>query len=418
MKQNFEAMLSLVAASTFGYKVELPSTVNAEDVLTVAKKQNCYHLVWDGLKNNDWIDFPEEERAKQKAKYENSFIYNHCKFVFYVQLVRKMEAEGIKPILLKGQSVARLYKSPFSRVSGDIDILVKESELEQSLKILQEYGCVIKSGMNSNTHHVVLFHQVYGCIELHVKLFKDEISYIWFDDFQKKLNLNTEPKEAVIEGQKVYVLPPQTQVAFVFFHFMKHFIKSGCSIRCMMDYVLSIAEYKDDFDYKAFYELLDKMKMKQVHNTIIDFMVKYCDVNVSDLPFYEPVDEKLVELVYNDLYEGGWIGNSKPYTQTSARNFAEYKKRENNYVSGVQITTDRHSVKVFFSRMFPSKKYLVKQYYYLRKHTYLYPLALISRYISFTAAKLFKCGRFYEQNQKRNQADNYRANILKEFDLM
>lgn len=417
MKQNFEAMLSLIAASTFGYKFELPSTVDVKDILSIAKKQNCYHLVWDALKNNDWLDFPEEERLKQKTKYDNSFIYNHCRFMFYVQLVRKMETEGIKPILLKGQSVARLYKSPFSRVSGDIDILVKESELEQSLKILQNCGCIIKSGMNSNTHHVVLNHPTYGCIELHVKLFKDEINYIWFDDFQKKLNLNTEPKETVIEGQKVYVLPAQTQVAFVFFHFMKHFIKSGCSIRCMMDYVLSLVEYKNDFDYKSFYDMLDEMNMKQIHNAIIDFMVKYCDVNASDLPFYESVDEKLVELVYNDLYEGGWIGNSKAYTQNSARKFAEHKKRK-NAVDDVGITTNKGSVKVFFGRAFPPRKVLVRQYRYLKKCPYLYPIALISRYVSFASAKLLKRGRLYELQQERNKADNYRNNILREFDLM
>ena len=262
MKQSFEAMLSLFAASTFGYKVELPSTANIDDILMIAKKQNCFHLVWDGLKNNDWLDFPEEERPKQKVKYDNNLIYNHCRFMFYVHFVRKMETSGIKPILLKGQSVAKLYKAPFSRVSGDIDILVKESELEKSLQVLQEFGCVIESEMNGNTHHVVLSHKLYGCIELHTKLFKDEINYIWFDDFQKKLNLNTEPMETVIEGQKVYVLVPQTQIAFLFFHFMKHFIKSGCSIRCMMDYVLTLAEYKNDFDYKSFYEMLNQMKMK------------------------------------------------------------------------------------------------------------------------------------------------------------
>ena len=107
--------------------------------------------------------------------------HNLLRTVKLAEVIKKLENNGISCCILKGQTLAKLYAEPFSRISSDIDIYIDSQDEKKSCKILAENGFeILERAFGS--HHIKCISEVYGRIELHTEYFDKVIAELWFSD--------------------------------------------------------------------------------------------------------------------------------------------------------------------------------------------------------------------------------------------
>ena len=147
-----ELLISLLRAALRGSKLtESPSDPDIlESVYRLAKFHSVDAAAYYGIVGND-IDLPEE----LQKKWSGSRNLNIAKTVHEAHerdnIYSLFSQSGTDYLPLKGLLIKPMYPAPEYRQMADLDILVREEQLEQAGRLLEEngYRCV-RSG---DTHH-------------------------------------------------------------------------------------------------------------------------------------------------------------------------------------------------------------------------------------------------------------------------
>ncbi len=414
MSKSFDNMLHIFGCVAQGKSVEINDSVDFEDVLKASRKQSCYSVILDVLKQNSF-NLSSERVEELNKESEKLFFFNFSRFCFMLEIFKRFEQQNISYVCLKGYSVGNVYANPFSRISGDIDLLVSESDEKKAIKLLCEMGYVVESYRTDFSHHDSLVHPVWGELELHLKFFEDDVSNIWFASENGELFVDKTPHLVETDKYKFYGLNTNSQLLFLFFHLAKHFISGGLSIRAMMDVALHIKKNRNDIDFESFYKVLETSGMKSFYFAMINFMVKYCCFSKEDFPDLIEVDENALNLLYEDLETGGWIGQSTQTNNLAMMTYAKEKQKTIGYDG--DMTIEKSSFKNKIKIIFPTVKHLSKRYKYLRKYKFLYPLAVVSRLLSFVF-KGRQNNKTFVSQEKAEENDLKRINMFKQFGLL
>ena len=146
-------------------------------------------------------------------------------------LAELFETAGIAFVLLKGARIRAYYPEPFLRTSCDIDILVREEELERaSALIVEKLGYCAKE--KRSYHDVSLYAPSGVHLELHFSICENNpqldklLSRVW--EFTRPVREGSFEREMTAE----YFLFHQLA------HMAYHFLSGGCGLRPFMDYYL------------------------------------------------------------------------------------------------------------------------------------------------------------------------------------
>ncbi|MDZ7859132.1 MAG: nucleotidyltransferase family protein [Candidatus Krumholzibacteriota bacterium] len=121
--------------------------------------------------------------ANVSARLKEEYILAQARYLKketeLVEILKIMERNGIRPVVVKGVALAKLlYSDPGIRVSRDTDILVDPEEIDKATEILEQRGYRIYSGVKSigeykKYHFHLIFtrgKQMDSVIELHWSL--------------------------------------------------------------------------------------------------------------------------------------------------------------------------------------------------------------------------------------------------------
>ena len=194
-------------------------------MIKIASKHDLAHLLAQGLKNNGLMpDDPAAEKAIFKAIYR----YERLKHE-YDKICAAFEKAKIPYMPLKGAIMREYYREPWMRTSSDIDVLVKESDLERAAEVLVS-ECAYKHG-NKGPHDIPLYAENGVHIELHYSLIED-----WF--VNDSAQVLTDVWETALVREKYDYFYEMTDELFYFYHVShaaKHFENGGCGIRSLLD---------------------------------------------------------------------------------------------------------------------------------------------------------------------------------------
>ena len=133
---------------------------------------------------------------------------------------------------LKGSVITKHYPEPWMRTSCDMDILVKQEDLEKAAGYLCEKLNYEKHSTGS--HDISFFSQSKIHIELHYTLIEDGL----INDSAKVLE-DVWNIVALKDGFKhYYVMPDEMFYFYHIAHMAKHFENGGCGIRPFVDLYL------------------------------------------------------------------------------------------------------------------------------------------------------------------------------------
>ena len=315
----------------------------------LSKIHDLAHLIGDALdKNGLLIDGSNAQKFFIKERNLAIFRYERIKYE-YDLIVKTLEQSGTKFVPLKGSVIRKYYPEPWMRTSCDIDILVKEAELDDIAKMLCEtlgYSCPEQRTVNE----LSLFSSTGVHLELHYDLTegdnygKNILSNIWDYTIQK-------------EGLNECELIDPVFYFYHIAHMVKHFENGGCGVRFFLDLWLL---NKDDK-----YIVSEREKYLKIDN-LLQF-ANACE-NLSEIWFDEKQIDDLSVRLQDYILSGGVYGSLK------------------NRVN-VQQAKKGGKFKYILSRVFISKSKLQVKYPRLKKQPYLLPFYTVKRWFNLLFTK-------------------------------
>ncbi|MBR5140525.1 MAG: nucleotidyltransferase family protein [Clostridia bacterium] len=268
------------------------------------------------------------------------------------------EEANIPFIRLKGAFIRNLYPDKWMRTSCDIDILVREEELDRAVAILSEKLAYEVRGEKAY-HDISLFSKSGVHLELHFNICENKekidalLSKVW--DYAAPISA----------GRSEHTLTSEFMIFHALAHASYHFLNGGCGIRSFID--LYLLENKLEYDK----DLLRSFCRECSIEKFFDVSEKLSRVWLLGEE-HDDLSSKVEEFILN----GGIYGA------------VEASVALNNEKSGGKL-------RYLLKRIFMPYKTICIKYPILKKHPYLTPFYQVRRWF----AVLF-CGRVKEAKKE------------------
>lgn len=317
-------------------KEQLTSDVVAA-LYSLSDRHDLAHIIFSslykcGLKKDDAIYSKFYQKAIMSVHRNEQIKYE------FGQICDIFDQASIPYIPLKGSVIRPYYPQESMRTSCDIDILVKEENLEAAIDALIQKGFRCEE---RNYHDVSLFSQANVHLELHFNI-QENIG-----------KLDAVLKDAwryarLTDGSR-YNFTDDFFVFHMFSHMSYHFLSGGCGIRSLMD--IWIMEHKMGITYECARELLEKADIYRFAEEIS----KLAEICFSG----EPKDE-FSDTILSYIFSGGVYGTSQ------------------NKIA-VKKSKSKSTLLYALQRLFLPYKSMVTLYPILHKLPFLLPFCWIAR---------------------------------------
>ena len=217
-----------------GLMVNGSSNVDWEVVYRLATEQSVMGLVLAGIEksNTNRTDntnrLPQELLLQWIGEVQIIEEQNKAMNEFVAKLIEKLRKENVYAILVKGQGIAQCYERPLWRTSGDVDLLLSDSNYEKAKKVLlplaidvdTEYKTLKHLGITLKNGFVVELHGM-----LHTRL-SNRIDR-GVDEAQKDVFCGGHVRSWMNGRTPVFLPSPDNDLIFIFTHILKHFYIEG-----------------------------------------------------------------------------------------------------------------------------------------------------------------------------------------------
>lgn len=371
MTTEFEWMMRFAGAAANGRPIAPPvENIDWDAVFRLAEQQQILPLVCYAVKEQQLYPCPSVL----------SMVLAYCaRTGSVIALLEEMNAAGIPCCVVKGFAAGIHYAAPEYRLSGDTDIVVDPADEDRACFFLKQHGFSVRPRWEHG-HHAVATHPQMGIIEVHVQLYDELVSEVWFEGVDSN-GLLQEPKRCIQTPDGVYwTLAPSDHAIYMALHMVKHFIISGNSLRMMMDVAVSLSAARDSVDMKRFWQTMDMLHYGDLLRSVLWCMVCYCGFAAEEFPGIDDCDAECVHLLLNDLETGGWLGRKEAEARESG--WHEYNrqmllKKKSNWQYRLYMMNWGHSFRI--RTLFPPKKRLARDYPLILKYPVLLPLAWLHR---------------------------------------
>lgn len=308
----------------------------------VAKAHDMAHMVQHAIETCGAQVEGEVGELFKKEKESAILRYEMIK-ADLAEICHCLDREGINYVPLKGAFLRQLYPEPWMRTSCDIDVLVKESDLERATKALVK-NCAYTTDYKKTYHDISLFSPFGMHLELHHNIKEDTEKY------DKMLTRVWEFSQKEGENTSKYLLTPEYLMLHLICHMAYHFAGGGCGVRSVLDVWLL---NKSGVDEGLLLPLLNEAGLLRFYRSVLQLGEYWFGAQTE-------ADTVLLEMEKFILL-GGVYGTRK---QGAA----------------VKQVAKGGKVKYFWSRVFMPYKYLVILYPVLQKHKILTPFCQIRRW--------------------------------------
>ncbi|MBR2376134.1 MAG: nucleotidyltransferase family protein [Clostridia bacterium] len=267
-----------------------------ERLFQVTNKYDLAHIVAEALDRNELYP-TTDPAAAMFTKARRTAIYRYERMRYDCeQISQAFESAKIPYLPLKGMVLREYYKEPWFRTSCDIDVLVRETDLERAAELLKDkYGYTQATG--KTLHDLSLYSISNGHLELHFRLIEIGAA----EKAEEKILSEVWERSELVKGSEYRY--SMTDEMFYFFHVLhmaKHFRSGGCGIRPFLD--LWLLDRQTDRSTEKRLELLERGGLRT-------FAVAASELADAWLSGKELSDEQ--EQLQKFLLETGMYGNTE-----------------------------------------------------------------------------------------------------------
>ncbi len=375
MKNTGEKLIQLIGSEVCGSTLSLRSPLTDEDINKIYSLANIHdmtHIVSSALLNNGMLAGNPLEYVYRDRIFSTLFRYESQCYVLQ-KVSDVLENAKIPHIPLKGAVIKELYPEPWMRTGCDIDILVREEDVENASKLITEALGYERKGRGKHDIQILSTENIY--VELHFSLLEEDAS----PSMAKVLNTVWEHAKPIGNGYR-YELDDAMFYFYHIAHMAKHFVRGGCGIRPFID--LWLMEKDKNYDTAETNALLKKAKLTDFAQAVN---------KLSRVWFSGEEHNRVTGLMEEFIFNGGCFGTKE------TRMLSEQQKSggKNKYI---------------LSRIFVPYDELKGQYPIIKKYKFLTPICEICRIFSLLLGKKKKFRKNYLGNLN-NVSDKHVDNI-------
>ncbi|MBE7011647.1 MAG: hypothetical protein E7415_03130 [Ruminococcaceae bacterium] len=349
LTQSFEDMLYLFGAGARGEKVHFEHEINLDEIRNISLNQGVWQTVYTAVPDDN------SDKSKYKASFLKSVTNNMMRNEFTLHIIEELEKQGISCCMLKGMTIAKLYKEPSCRVSGDVDILIEADKEKSAMNALAQLGYKVEP-RGRNSHHFLAGHPRGGLLEVHIEMYSDPTRDILLSG---KLKYEEERMILDIDGKHlVKTLSIDDGAVYMTAHYIKHFISKGVGVRQLMDLLLYLEEYGDRINWKRYYEIFDDLKYTKLIKNLYAIGNKYFGAK------FEDVNDECIEAILTDTQSGGTFGGGNEGIEKFYEVFTQRKTDMSREEYEKYMYTKKNAT--MFRRLFPYREVMKKNGYKVR----------------------------------------------------
>lgn len=322
MSHSVNTFFSLLRSGMYGLPLpesELPRNIDWETVIKLAQKHAVYGIIIDSVRFLPERLRPTGTVAAKMNRFALGLIQTNLILDKTVgRLVTFFKQYGINGVLLKGQGIARLYRMPQMRQSGDIDFYVGKKFYKKALDLCREKLIGDKDECNECEKHFS-FTMDGVPIELH-RLATRIYSPFRKNRFQKWIveELEHSPNRRILTiGNTDVALPSYDfDAIFIFYHAWRHYITGGIGLRQLCDWAMIFHTHGGDIDWKRLKDNIARFGMTEGWKLFACIAVDHLGLSEDQMPLYDPSYLKKSEKILEEILDGGNFGY---YTKESIR---------------------------------------------------------------------------------------------------
>ncbi len=319
LDNNQRAFFELMRAGLWEKDARLSpyKDIDYSAIMKLAEEQSVVGLITAGLEKVSDVKIPKEVilrfvgctlQIEQQNKAMNAFI---------ADLIERLRKEDIYAILVKGQGIAQCYEKPLWRSSGDVDLLLSDSNYDSAKKVLLPLATMVETeythfkhqGMTINGWEVELHGTQHSRLSNRVD---DGI-----DATQREVFYGGKVRLWMNGGTQVFLPAPDEDVVFVFTHILHHFFFEGVGLRQICDWCRLLWTYKDSLNHSLLESRIRKMGLMTEWKAFAAFAVKWLGMPVEDVPLFENNDthnanlDKKADKICKFVLEVGNFGHNQ-----------------------------------------------------------------------------------------------------------
>lgn len=223
-----------------------------------------------------WIG--EVQMIEQRNKEMNAYI---------AELIETLRKNDIYAILVKGQGIAQCYEKPLWRSSGDIDLLLSDSNYDKAKKVMLplavnlegEYKDYKHFGLTMSSGFLVELH---GTLHSHLSRRVDSV----VDEVQEDVFCGGNVRSWDNRGTLVFLPSANNDTIFIFTHILQHFFSEGIGLRQICDWCRLLYTYRNSLNHKLLESRLRKMGLLPHWKAFAALAVDTLGMPVEAIPLY------------------------------------------------------------------------------------------------------------------------------------
>lgn len=358
MDREDQTLIELLNCFIHRKEPQIPVDIDWDDVVYLAAINSVLGII-SYMISRFRLEEDEEVLAACKAYYEKSYRHYHRLIGKKNELVALFQKQGIDHVLFKGAVVRELYPIPEFRSFGDIDILIRKEQREQSRQLMKENGYDESDAWEP----VFTYKKGREYYELHTELLETDLP----GKPRCRESFLSPWEHAVCVEEHSYRFTKEFHFRYLLTHIAKHFVGSGAGIRMYMDLAVYVMHYGKDMDWNAIRADLEEMGLLEFAETAMTAVKVWFSVE-SPLAVSDKSEEFLDRFTEHTLY-GGTFGKQDKDSGTLDLSKEQRRTGKNNRVI------------IVLKRLFPPAKQIEPRYTYLQKRPWLLPVAWIHRFI-------------------------------------
>lgn len=315
LNRNREVFFELVRAGLWEKEARLSQfgDIDYAAILQLAEEQSVVGLVTAGLEHVMDVKVPQEWllqfigetlQIEQKNKEMNAFI---------AELIEKLRNAGVYALLVKGQGVAQCYEKPLWRASGDVDLLLSDSNFEKARVFLTPLASEVETENKYERHLAMTIDS--WVVELHGSLRCGLSAGIdaGLDAIKNDTFYGGSVSSWLNNRTQIFMLSKTNDAIYVFTHFLAHFYKGGVGIRQICDWARLLWANRSVLDVRALESKLCRMGLISEWKAFGAFVVEYLGMPADAMPLLNGNDnlKRKTDKICSFIMEVGNFGHNR-----------------------------------------------------------------------------------------------------------
>lgn len=332
-----QALLILLRKSLWGESGSFPPGIDWETVAAIAKDHAVVSLAYDGAVAAA-AAVPEALLENWKKTLLRGVLHNERLLIAQDALLARFEEAGIPAVVLKGSSVARYYPQPELRVLGDIDILVREADLEAVAGIMEAQG-YIKRESEHGFH--IGYARAGACVEIHYHVtdFPDSAGGQAAEKVTAHFLEDIHP--GTVGNHTFPVLSESHQAISLLLHMIRHMFSTGIGLRQLCDWAVYVSSVDPALFVGETIPLLSQCGLLRYAEVATGACVEYLGLPDQHLSWCAGVEKDVCRAFAADVFRSGNMGAANTEAMGSLFTDREAMGRKQAPVQALAVGVNR-----------------------------------------------------------------------------